>query len=123
LIEDYEPDYTTHMPSIYPAFAEYEEPLTKGQQVDETVVTMRAILPISTPSIRENMSNFTGRGMLLSSQVICMTPMIKDITLFNRAGVLQLDHLYLRSSVSMGTILPLGVTFFLYIRESTSPFN
>lgn len=29
LIEDYEPDYTTHMPSIYPAFAEYEEPLTK----------------------------------------------------------------------------------------------
>jgi hypothetical protein len=99
LIEDYEPDYTTHMPSIYPAFAEYLEPLTDNQQVDDTGATMRGILPVSTPSIRENMNNFTGRGTLLNSHVVCIKPMIKNITLFNGAGALQVDHPYIRCSV------------------------
>jgi hypothetical protein len=52
-----------------------------------------------------------------------MKPMIKDITLFNGGRALQVGHPYLRGSVSMGTTLPSGVTFFNYTGESASLFN
>jgi hypothetical protein len=118
LIEDYEPDYTTHMPSIYLTFAEYSEPAEDWPSVDDTGPTVRAILPISTPSIRENMSNFTGFGTLLNSHVVCMTPTIKNVTLFNGAGEEQLDHPYIRGSVSIGGPLPPGITFVNYTGKS-----
>lgn len=122
-MEDYKPDYTTHMPSIYPAFAEYTETLVDERAVDGTGPTLRAVLPISTPSVGENMSNFTGNGTLLNSCVVCIKPAIQDVTLFNGAGEEQVDHPYLRGSVSVGQILPSGITFFNYTGESANPLD
>lgn len=131
LIQDYEPDYTRNMPPIYPTFAEYTEPSGDPLVDDDTGPTMRAILPISSPSIRETISNFSGVGTLLNSRVVCMKPTLKDVTLFNGAGETQMDHPYLRGSISIGgsegSPLPPGLTFTNYTgvtgETAASPFN
>jgi hypothetical protein len=112
LLNDYEPDFTTYMPSLYPAFGEYAEPSTNSVGIDDTGPTIRAILPISSPTTRTTMSNYTGFSTVLNSHVICIKPAVKNITFVGGGGPFQIDPLYLTGSVSVGTSIPPGLIFY-----------
>lgn len=70
VLKAYEPDFSIYSPSTYTTFGEYSEPAPNVQGVDDTGRIMRAILPISSATTRENLSNYTGKGTLLNSHVV-----------------------------------------------------
>jgi hypothetical protein len=81
-----EPNYSHYRPANFPVFAEYSElaPQNNGNEVDDTGPTVRAILPISSPSVRETLVNYNGYGTLLNSHVVCVKPRIENLTFESR---------------------------------------
>ncbi|KAE8453051.1 hypothetical protein EG329_012238 [Mollisiaceae sp. DMI_Dod_QoI] len=123
VLRSFEPDFSTYTPSIYPAFGEFSEPPSKSQGIDDTGRIMRAILPITSPSTRESLSNFTGTGTLLSTHVLCIKSVLKDFALIAGGGEHQSDPLYVRGSVSIGTSIPDGLTFYNATADPTNSFE
>ncbi|KUJ12024.1 uncharacterized protein LY89DRAFT_688497 [Mollisia scopiformis] len=120
VLRDYEPDFSIYTPSTYPAFAEYSEPASNIQGIDDTGRVMRAILPISSATTREALSNYTGQGTLLNSHVVCMKPTLENFTLVTGGGVSQTDPLYVRGYVSVGSTIPSGLNFYNYSSSDTA---
>nr|KAH7311037.1 hypothetical protein BKA65DRAFT_558860 [Rhexocercosporidium sp. MPI-PUGE-AT-0058] len=82
-----EPSYTSYRPANFPVFAEYSEPVQKSDDqhnVDDTGPTVRALLPIPNPSTREQLHSFHGYGTLLNSHVVCVQPIIRNLTFESR---------------------------------------
>jgi hypothetical protein len=75
--------YSNYRPANFPAFAEYSEPVavySGEQEIDDTGPTLRAILPISSATIHENLNNYVGYATLLNSHVVCVKPVIEGLT-------------------------------------------
>ena len=73
-------------PPVFPAFAEYSIPL-KGQRhnVDDTGVLLRAFLPYSDATLRQSISGFDGKTIVLDSRVSCQNPILKKLSASERA--------------------------------------
>ncbi|KAE9377841.1 hypothetical protein N431DRAFT_365821 [Stipitochalara longipes BDJ] len=114
LLDLYEPDFTDFMPSVYPTFGEYSETPKKTAGLDDTGNSLRGLLPISSATIRQLMSNYTGSGTVLNSHVVCMKPLYENLMLVSGGGPTGNDPLYLTGSVSVGTSIPPGLSFFSF---------
>ncbi|KAH6718441.1 hypothetical protein BKA61DRAFT_302070 [Leptodontidium sp. MPI-SDFR-AT-0119] len=82
-----EPTYTSYRPANFPVFAEYSEPTPNNytqHNVDDTGPFVRALLPIPNPSTREQLHSFSGYGTLLNSHVVCLQPLIRNLTFESR---------------------------------------
>jgi hypothetical protein len=113
LIGQYEADFTTLMPPIYPTFGEYSEASNNTDPlVDDTGPVLRAILPISSPTTRQTISNYTGYGTLLNSRVVCVKPALQSLMMVAGGGEIGIDPPYLTGLISLGTTVPEGVTFY-----------
>jgi len=75
----FNPSYWTHSPTAYERFAEYSEPASFANGIDDTGVTLRSFLPISSQSKREHLSNFNGTASLFDFRVVCVRPNILDL--------------------------------------------
>ncbi|KAG4436545.1 hypothetical protein IFR05_007983 [Cadophora sp. M221] len=78
-----EPTYTSYRPANFPVFAEYSEPTPRNnshRNIDDTGPIVRALLPIPNPSTREQLHSFSGYGTLLNSHVVCVQPLIRNLT-------------------------------------------
>lgn len=60
------------------------------------------------------MSNYTGSGTVLNSHVLCLKPSYENLMLVSGAGPTGHDPLYLTGSISAGTSLPSGLSFFSF---------
>jgi hypothetical protein len=67
-------------PPSYPVFAEYTEDAFVKQGVSDTGVTLRAFLPYTDSSIRQNIHTYTGRTTVLDARVTCQIPYFDNIT-------------------------------------------
>ncbi|PVH84381.1 hypothetical protein DL98DRAFT_611049 [Cadophora sp. DSE1049] len=125
LLSGNEPDLTQNMPSTYAAFGEFSEDFVQSDGVDDTGPTVRAFLPITSPTIRQTLSNYTGLGTILNSHVVCIKPQIKDVVIGASQGSISSNALFLTGSVSLGSSIPPGLSFFKYpwINNLSQPFN
>jgi hypothetical protein len=109
-----EPIYSNYRPANFPIFAEYSEPAVGNsdeQEIDDTGPTLRALLPISSASIRENLNNYTGYATLLNSHVVCVKPIIQDLTFESRKeNGLGLIKPLISGQISLGKV-PSGIMF------------
>jgi hypothetical protein len=109
-----EPVYTSYRPANFPAFAEYSEPAvvnSSEQETDDTGPTLRAILPISSTSTRESLSNYSGYATLLNSHIVCVKPLIQNLTFESRQeyGGARFKPL-ISGRISLGKV-PSGIMF------------
>jgi hypothetical protein len=114
LLDVYEPDFTNFMPSVYPTFGEYSEASNESAGLDDTGPSLRAILPISSATIRQTMSNYTGPGTVVNSHVVCLKPLYENLMLVMGGGPDAHDPPYLTGTISVGTSLPAALSFFQF---------
>ncbi|CZR59696.1 uncharacterized protein PAC_09590 [Phialocephala subalpina] len=107
----FEPDFTSYMPSTFPTFAEYSEPTNSTPGVDDSGLTVRAILPFSSATTRQTMSNYTGPGTVLNTHVVCIKPELRNFSFISGGGHSQIDPVYVRGMVSVGSVTPSGLIF------------
>jgi hypothetical protein len=109
-----EPVYSNYRPANFPIFAEYSEPAVGNsdeQEIDDTGPTLRALLPIPSPSIRENLNNYTGYATLLNNHVVCVKPLIQNLTFESRKeDGLALIKPLISGQISLGKV-PSGIMF------------
>jgi hypothetical protein len=110
----YEPDFTNLMPSVYSTFGEYSETPNKTPGLDDTGNSLRALLPISSATERQTMSNYTGSGIVLNSHAVCLKPLFENLMLVSGAGPTGHDPIYLTGTLSIWASLPPGLTFFSF---------
>lgn len=84
-------------------FAEYSEAGLVGEGTDDTGPTVRAFLPFTLKETRESISSFSGMARVTDSRVICLRPIISNLTIceikisdsesdIGICGVLQIDR-------------------------------
>lgn len=59
----------TRNPPAFPAFAEYSEPVSVAENIDDTGVLLRAFLPFADAQSRESIRNYSGNAMVLDARV------------------------------------------------------
>ncbi|KAK4445591.1 hypothetical protein QBC34DRAFT_441613 [Podospora aff. communis PSN243] len=66
----------------FPAFGEYSEPPTLGDDYIDTGLTMRAFLPFASAQQRESLLEYHGPARVMEAQVVCVQPVVDaNITL------------------------------------------
>ena len=77
----------SNKPPFYPMFAEFSETATPYQDnsIEDTGMTLRAFLPLSSEQTRSLVRNYTGPGTVFDSRVVCMRPSI-SISDFSSLG-------------------------------------
>ena len=68
-------------PPAFPAFAEYSQPVSSPEGVDDTGVLLRAFLPFADAQSRETVRNYSGKATVLDSRVSCQRPQLSHISL------------------------------------------
>ncbi|KAI9725757.1 MAG: Mitochondrial outer membrane protein iml2 [Chrysothrix sp. TS-e1954] len=58
----------------FPTFAEYSEPPTDEPGIDDTGLTLRAMLPFGSQATRQNLHNYEGAAMVVDTRVTCQAP-------------------------------------------------
>ena len=111
LLGQYEADFTTSMPAVFPAFGEFSMPSKNTPNIDDTGPIVRAFLPISSATTRQTLSNYTGYGTLLNSRVVCLRPTVQNLTFVMGGGLGEADRPYLSGRISIGPTMPEGITF------------
>ena len=98
------PNYWTTDPTVFQAFAEYSEPGDSSDGVDDTGLTLRALLPFSDAAARQSVRNFTGMAPVFDTRIVCTRPELKT---------LGLDHdrstgflVYLKGKFGASSFLP-----------------
>ncbi|KAI9642407.1 hypothetical protein NHQ30_009212 [Ciborinia camelliae] len=77
---DIEADLMRLSPPSFPIFAEYTELPSQKSGIDDTGVSLRGLLPIGSSTFRENIHNYSGKGTLFNSRVICMRPSLRNLS-------------------------------------------
>ena len=75
------PNYWTTDPTVFQAFAEYTEPGNPSDGVDDTGLTLRALLPFSDAAARQSVRNFTGMAPVFDTRVVCARPQLESLRL------------------------------------------
>ncbi|KUJ07126.1 uncharacterized protein LY89DRAFT_789921 [Mollisia scopiformis] len=111
-----EPIYSNNRPTSYPAFAEFSTSVEVNQSdstqefVDDTGPTLRAFLPLSA-DIRQNVGSYNGIGTLLNSHVVCVRPVIQNLTYtMQRTDVSNDFKSFISGSISLES-MPEGLDF------------
>jgi hypothetical protein len=71
----------TNSPTQFQAFAEYSEVGATGDGIDDTGLTLRSLLPITTQAARESLHLFQGLAPTFDARVICVRPNITNLAL------------------------------------------
>ncbi|KAF6830313.1 hypothetical protein CMUS01_07810 [Colletotrichum musicola] len=66
-------------PVLAHTFAEYSEPAKPVDGVDDTGITIRALLPIPQQKTRKKLRDFQGMARVIDSRVLCMRPDILGV--------------------------------------------
>ena len=106
------PNYWTTDPTISQAFAEYSEAGHPSHGIDDTCLTLRAILPFSDASARQSVQQFQGIAPVFDTRVVCTRPQVKNLKVDRPL------YIYLRGRISTKASLPR-----LAGTEPTIPFN
>ncbi|CZR67472.1 uncharacterized protein PAC_17371 [Phialocephala subalpina] len=110
-----EPVYSNYRPASYPAFAEYSSsmepafPNSDQGQVDDPGPSLRALLPLDA-DVRQNVGAYAGRGTLLNSHVICVKPIINDLTFTMMRDASGTSKPIINGSIALQA-LPGGIEF------------
>ena len=68
-------------PPVFPAFAEYSVPVkSERQNVDDTGVLLRAFLPYADATLRQSISEFEGKTIVLDARVSCQRPRLEHLS-------------------------------------------
>lgn len=79
----------TSRPVSYPLFAEWSEaPQLASDAVDDTGMTIRAMLPFATEQSRSLLHTYEGPATVFNSRVVCVLPMIEGSIGLYEAGLL-----------------------------------
>ncbi|KAL3299097.1 Cupin-like domain protein [Colletotrichum asianum] len=73
--------YWSRRPRFAETFAEYSEAGVDDEGIEDTGPTIRAFLPFESTETRESVSTFRGMARVSDSRVVCLRPMISNLTL------------------------------------------
>ncbi|KAK3664935.1 carboxypeptidase Y-deficient [Elasticomyces elasticus] len=106
-------------PPAFPAFAEYSEPATSMDGVDDTGVLLRAFLPYPDAESRQSLRNYSGKALVLDSRVMCQPPVLTDLS----ASFLYADGGFASSANLVGSYLPSRTTSYLWTPDDAVSSN
>jgi hypothetical protein len=75
----FEPAYWTHAPITYETFAEFSQPNSPSDTMEDTGISLRSFLPIGDQRFREALRGFHGSAPVFDSRVVCVRPNITDL--------------------------------------------
>ncbi|KAJ9606141.1 hypothetical protein H2200_009102 [Cladophialophora chaetospira] len=64
---------------LFPTFAEYKQPGVKMSGVSDTGQCLRAFLPFSGSSDRQNLQYYRGNATVVDTRVTCQNPILRDL--------------------------------------------
>lgn len=73
------PAYPLMRPSSFPTFAEYTEPAASVEGAQDTGLSLRALLPITSAERREKIQNYSGKATVVDNRVFCARPHFPDL--------------------------------------------
>lgn len=123
-------DYYKQRPSSFASFAEYwEPPINTEDDVDDTGITLRALLPLSSQLERESIRTFRGVARVLDSRVVCLRPQVSNFHVCSDSAGLALCGTISRNSVpsdvwrSQGGLTPgpISTDFICAVHHPDSP--
>lgn len=114
------PDYWLTKPPSYPTFAEYSEPPLVADDVADTGVKLRALLPVEPAGSPLPLHSFSGNATVFDARVTCIRPVIQgailhvttsgaNTTLYNLVGNVLPNR-------AVGNVVP-------NINNTGTPFN
>ena len=96
--------YWSTKPAVYPAFAQYTEPMPKVEDgVYDTGMSIRAFLPIYPESNRDRLKIYQGYGNLVDTRVVCMRPVIEDLKFTPPPGAVMFPSIVSSAGYSYST--------------------
>jgi len=102
-----------NIPTIYPTFAEYNEPPQTRSGIADTGVSLRAFLPIASSSERSQLKDYRGKAMVFDSRVTCVTPEVAQLEWIGDSDTRGVLHGIIQASTTMPHInLPSGPVSF-----------
>lgn len=75
------PDYWLTKPPSYPTFAEYSEPPIVADDIADTGVKLRALLPVEPAGSPLPLHSFSGNATVFDARVTCIRPVIQGAVL------------------------------------------
>lgn len=85
------PTWQSNPPS-YPTFAEYSHSEPWRENLDDTGMLLRALLPFSDATDRQTLMNYSGKALVLDSRVSCQAPVLLDLTAQETPGAFNSDR-------------------------------
>lgn len=76
-----DPQAWRRSPILAHTFAEHSETGTYADGVDDTGISIRALLPIAAQKTREKLRDFQGIARVIDSRVVCLRPEILDLAI------------------------------------------
>jgi hypothetical protein len=66
-------------PPAFPTFAEFSKPIEVPEHVDETGCLLRAFLLFQDAQLRETISQYSGKALVLDARVSCQRPQLQQL--------------------------------------------
>jgi hypothetical protein len=117
-------DYWGVVPQTYPTFAEYSEPQTVQDGMDDTGLMLRTLFPIYSQSTRSLLHSFRGNGTVIDSRVTCVRPRFVEDSLtieWTADALTGQDNSYISGSVKPAMLVPRLINTFE--NDSTTQFK
>lgn len=71
--------YLTSSPSSYPSFAEYSSSGISSDSIDDTGMSIRAVLPFMNTDMRKSLRSYEGFTQVFNARALCGRPIIEDV--------------------------------------------
>ncbi len=75
------PNYWTTDPTVFQTFAEHSELGSSSDGVEDTGLTLRALLPFGDANARETIRDFEGMAPVFDARIVCTRPQLTDLIL------------------------------------------
>jgi hypothetical protein len=91
--------------SRFPLFAEISEPVDQIKGVQDTGVSLRALLPFLDSGTRSSLRQYSGPARVMDARVICVTPLLSNLSI---STTQQGTYRYraLTGNVTLGAVSP-----------------
>ncbi len=114
------PDYWLTKPPSYPTFAEYSEPPIVADDVADTGVKLRALLPVEPAGLPLPLHSFSGNATVFDARVTCIRPVIQGAVLHVTTNGTNFTFYNLVGNVlpnrAVGNVIP-------NVNNTGTPFN